>query len=200
MNRTFRPPTPPFTKEEASVVIYELTSPQYVKDARSWADHYMREARKFQAEQTDWINTFGRSDEIYDKAIKKARWLAKAWWQVAKVHGSARHALGARPLPNPGCMSGTYSVTHANPASPRTRSKHAHLIASGQYEEAARVWKRAMKRKNPTKYAYYVIFGRKGHPQGAARGQGAGFSTPKKAREWAWGQGYSGFYIKRENT
>ncbi len=85
--RRWRPPVPPFERNEARVVVHELTHPNYVKDARKWATHYAREARKWEKEQQNWIREFGRKDDNYTKASEKAHWLASAWDQVARDHG-----------------------------------------------------------------------------------------------------------------
>ena len=85
--RRWKPPTPPFSRDEARIFANELTHPRYVKDARAWARHYSREAQKWEGEQRSWVREFGREDDNYAVAIEKTRWLASAWDQVAKAHG-----------------------------------------------------------------------------------------------------------------
>lgn len=75
------PPVPPFTKNEARVALNELRRADSADEARQWYRHYSRNRENWEAEQRSWMKEFGKADENYAVAARKASWLAGAWAQ-----------------------------------------------------------------------------------------------------------------------
>jgi hypothetical protein len=52
-------------------------------DARQWALHYAREARRWRKENAEWLAEFGTLDANYTRVEREYVWLALAWKRIA---------------------------------------------------------------------------------------------------------------------
>lgn len=124
---------------------------------------YSRNPRGFKKFIVEFITTD-------PEQIKRAKKIAERW----RAHSVRRHESGVRAV-FPDKMDHDYALDEArgwgiptgsgvkkNPISSRTKSRHAALLAEYRYEDAAKVYKRAMQRekrkRNPSQ-------GYGGHPK-----------------------------------